>query len=309
MIKNFNEEFGLIYDNNQIKEKLLTLKVYNIFYDCIMEALPADDSNVIQYYESIIKDTFKMTVKMLSLDNKMNLDAKQFMQLYVWLFKFKCMDTQNKDDKYGIYGIICSFNNSFFDGSPLFDDEIIKAVNKFESISLAAKVNIMIRFYEYSRYVYHGLKLVFNEEVSSTLDSNISSMLLTKLEDYLKDALNKGIDLNESTTGLKTSMRTATKDYLMNILNNGGFGVDSHREDTWNKIFSSFNELERKFWSTFEIYCIIGDGENDSLENALKELNKDLTNSEDFINFYKNLFKKIKNVISTPVDDDTPVRR
>ncbi len=295
MNKDFKEEIDLISKNDQIKEKLLTMEVYNSFYNSILECLPVDNSDVMEYYKSILQDTFKKVISELSLQEKTSVDARQFMRAYIRLFEDECLRTR------AITGIIVSFNNSLGVDSPLFDDKIVKVIDSYETIPFDKKVEVIIQFDDYMRDVYHKLNMHLNKETGSRLKPNISAMLLAKLRDYL--AKNNGLDV--SADSLKAYMMLTTKDYLMNELNNGRLGFDSFNDNITEACYN-FSELEQKFWLVLGIYGIAVDDETFKSKESLSELLECLGLSVDeYLYMVKNVMEKLRNTLT---GNDSPKR-
>lgn len=299
MNKNFKEEIDLINKNDQIKEKLLTMEVYNSFYNSILECLPAGNPDVIEYYESILKDTFKTVISELSLQEKTSVDARQFMRAYIRLFGSKCIGVRALD------GVIVSFNNSFGVDSPLFDDKLVKVIDSYETIPFDKKVEVIIQFDDYMRDVYHKLNMHLNKETGSRLKPNISAMLLAKLRDYL--AKDNGLDV--SAAGLKAYMMSTTKDYLMNELNNGSLGFDSFNENITEACYN-FSEPEQKFWLVVGIYNIAFDDERYKSKESTPQLLEDLgLSADEYVSMAKSVMGKIRNTLMSNLsDDDSPKR-
>lgn len=254
MIKNFRKELDLVSSNNQISEKLMIFSLYNEFYNNIMGH---SDDSLIQYYSSFMEKTFELIVAGLNLQENTSVNAKQFMKVY-----FKTLKSTMPFAK----DIIMTFErklNSLIDANGY-----VNVIEKFDSIPLDTKVNIMVHFREYINSMYVTTIDLCGEENSKELRHNILEMLSTKLEEYLKDSLNKGIDSVSIIDNLKDILVAYTKEYLMNKLKNDEFGLNVFQDETTKHFFASFNEIEQKIWLMGMVYAIAGYDKNDkSREN------------------------------------------
>lgn len=260
MIKNFEKELNLISSNSQISEKLMFFSLYNEFYNNLMEDL--DDSSILMlYYSSIMEKTLELAVAELKLQENISVDAKQLMEIYLKRLKPKIPSY-----------IIIPFErelNSLIDANGY-----VNIIEKFDSIPLDTKVNIMVNYREYINSMYLTITKLCGEENSNELSNNLLEMLPIKLEEYLNDSLNKGIDSLNQIDNLKATLVVNTKDYLMNKLKNNEFGLNNIQDEIANHICANFNEKEQKILLMGLIYAIAGYNENDKSkeEEQIKEM-------------------------------------
>ena len=256
MIKNYRKELDLVSTNNQISEKLMIFSLYNEFFNDIMGNL---DDSFIQYYSSFTEKTFESVIAELNLREDINVNAKQFMKIY-----FKTLKSNMPFAKDSIMTFERNLD-SLIDASGY-----VNVIEKFDSIPLDTKINIMAHFREYINSMYLITIGLYGEENSKELRHNILEMLSIKLEGYLKDSLNKGIDSVSLIDNLKTTLAVYTKDYLMNKLKHDEFGLKFFQDETVKHFFASFNEIEQKIWLMGLIYAIAGYDKNDKSKEKEK---------------------------------------
>lgn len=259
MIKNFKEEIDLISKNDKITDKTLIIEAYTNFYNSTLGFLPADNPNTIEYYEAVLKNTFKMVVSLISLQEKASYDAKQFMTIY-----FKILESSIPFAK----DIIMIFEREM--NSLTAANEYANVIDKFASIPLDIKLSIMAHFREYINSMSLMTINLCGEEDSQELRHDILEMLSVKLEEYLKDGLNKGIDFANLIDNLKAKLTVYTKDYLMNKLKNGEFGIKDFQDETVKNFLVSCNENEQKIWLMGMVYAIAGYDKNDKSQEEEK---------------------------------------
>lgn len=260
MIKNFRKELKLVSNNSNISEKLMIISLYNEFFNYIMRDL---GESFIQYYSSFMEKTFESVIVELNLQEDISVNAKQFMKIY-----FKMLKPNMPFARY----IIMTFErklNSLIDASGY-----VNVIEKFDSIPLDTQINIMAHFREYINSMYHTTIELCGEENSRELRHNILEMLSVKLEKYLKDSLNKGIDSVNLIDNLKTTLAVYTKDYLMNKLKTDEFGLKIFQDETVKHFFASFNEIEQKIWLMGLIYAIADKNDKLKEKEKLREICK-----------------------------------
>ncbi len=246
MIKNFTEELELMNSNNCINEKLMVFSLYNEFYNDILAHI---DDNNINYYAPLMEKSFDLVVAVLNLQNNINVNAKQFMNLYLEVLnksRFSSMP-QTK-------GIIKTYKNEL--NSFIEANEYVNVIDKFNTISLDTKVNVMAQFREYINNMFITTINLYGEENSKDLRFNILDMQSTKLEEYLKDSIEKGNNENDIINNLKSTMAINTKDYLKNKLRNGDNSLKNFEDESFKQFFNDFNEIEQKIWLMGTIYGI-----------------------------------------------------
>lgn len=266
MIKNFRKELELISNNSQISEKLMIFSLYNEFYNDIM-----GNSNdyFAQHYAPFMEKTFELVAAGLNIQENISVNAEQFMKIYFKMLKKSMLS--NMPQVKSIISIYENELNSFIDAS-----KYVNVIEKFDSIPLDTKVNIMAHFREYINNMFLTTIDLCGEENSKELRHNILDMLSIKLEGYLKNNLNEGIDFVNLTDNLKPTMVIYTKDYLMNKLKNNEFGLNFFQDETTKQFFAGFNEIEQKIFLMGMIYSIAGYDKNDkSKQNEkIKEICK-----------------------------------
>lgn len=260
MIKNFKKELELINSNDFINEKLMIFSLYNEFYNDI---LGHADDYFIQYYAPFMEKNFELVVVGLNLKGNISVSAEQFMRIYFQMLKKSRLSSMPQAK-----GIINTFENelnSFIEAS-----EYVNVIEKFNSISLDTKVNIMAQFREYINNMFLITIDLYGEKNSKGLRHNILDMLSIKLEEYLKDSLEKGYNENDITNNLKPTMMVITKDYLMNQLENGDTSLIDFQDEATKKFFGGFKEIEQKIWLMGAIYIIAGYDRNDKSKDDEK---------------------------------------
>ena len=246
MIKNFTEELELMNSNNCINEKLMVFSLYNEFYNDILAHI---DDNNINYYAPLMEKSFDLVVAGLNLQHNINVNAKQFMNLYLEVLnksRFSSMP-QTK-------GIIKTYKNEL--NSFIEANEYVNVIDKFNTISLDTKVNVMAQFREYINNMFITTINLYGEENSKDLRFSILDMQSTKLEEYLKDSIEKGNNENDIINNLKSTMAINTKDYLKNKLRNGDNSLKNFEDESFKQFFNDFNEIEQKIWLMGTIYGI-----------------------------------------------------
>lgn len=260
MIKNFKKELELINSNDFINEKLMIFSLYNEFYNDI---LGHADDYFIQYYAPFMEKNFELVVAELNLKDNISVSAEQFMRFYFQMLKKSRLSSMPQAK-----GIIKTFENelnSFIEAS-----EYVNVIEKFSSISLDTKVNIMAQFREYINNMFLTTIDLYGEKNSKGLRHNILDILSIKLEEYLKDNLEEGYNENDITNKLKPTMMVVTKDYLMNQLGNGDTSLIDFQDEATKQFFGGFNEIEQKIWLMGAIYIIAGYDRNDKSKDDEK---------------------------------------
>lgn len=260
MIKNFKKELELINSNDFINEKLMIFSLYNEFYNDI---LGHADDYFIRYYAPFMEKTFELVVAGLNLKGNVSVSAEQFMRFYFQMLKKSRLSSMPQAK-----GIIKTFENelnSFIEAS-----EYVNVIEKFSSISLDTKVNIMAQFREYINNMFLTTIDLYGEKNSKGLRHNILDILSIKLEEYLKDNLEEGYNENDITNNLKPTMMVITKDYLMNQLGNGDTSLIDFQDEATKQFFGGFNEIEQKIWLMGAIYIIAGYDRNDKSKDDEK---------------------------------------
>ncbi len=260
MIKNFKKELELINSNDFINEKLMIFSLYNEFYNDI---LGHADDYFIRYYAPFMEKTFELVVAELNLKDNISVSAEQFMRFYFQMLKKSRLSSMPQAK-----GIIKTFENelnSFIEAS-----EYVNVIEKFSSISLDTKVNIMAQFREYINNMFLTTIDLYGEKNSKGLRHNILDILSIKLEEYLKDNLEEGYNENDITNKLKPTMMVVTKDYLMNQLGNGDTSLIDFQDEATKQFFGGFNEIEQKIWLMGAIYIIAGYDRNDKSKDDEK---------------------------------------
>ena len=307
MIKNFKKELELINSNNCINEKLMIFSLYNEFYNDI---LGHADDYFIQHYAPFMEKTFELVVAGLNLQDNISVSAEQFMRVY-----FKMLKKSRLSSMPQAKGIIKTFENelnSFIEAS-----EYVNVIEKFNSISLDTKVNIMAQFREYINNMFLTTIDLYGEKNSKGLRHSILDMLSIKLEEYLKDSLEKGYNENDITSNLKPTMMVITKDYLMDKLRNGDTSLIDFEDEAAKQFFDSFKEIEQKIWLMGLIYGI-ADYDKSKDNEKIKEMCELLGISK--LKYTKialsmgirsiKMMKKAMNEIDTETfDGDLPVKR
>ena len=156
MIKNFKKELELINSNNCINEKLMIFSLYNEFYNDI---LGHADDYFIQHYAPFMEKNFELVVAGLNLQDNISVSAEQFMRVYFQMLKKSRLSSMPQAK-----GIIKTFENelnSFIEAS-----EYVNVIEKFDSISLDTKVNIMAQFREYINNMFLTTIDLYGEENS-----------------------------------------------------------------------------------------------------------------------------------------------
>ncbi len=307
MIKNFKKELELINSNNCINEKLMIFSLYNEFYNDI---LGHADDYFIQHYAPFMEKTFELVVAGLNLQDNISVSAEQFMRVYFQMLKKSRLSSMPQAK-----GIIKTFENelnSFIEAS-----EYVNVIEKFNSISLDTKVNIMAQFREYINNMFLTTIDLYGEKNSKGLRHSILDMLSIKLEEYLKDSLEKGYNENDITSNLKPTMMVITKDYLMDKLRNGDTSLIDFEDEAAKQFFDSFKEIEQKIWLMGLIYGI-ADYDKSKDNEKIKEMCELLGISK--LKYTKialsigirsiKMMKKAMNEIDTETfDGDLPVKR
>lgn len=307
MIKNFKKELELINSNNCINEKLMIFSLYNEFYNDI---LGHADDYFIQHYAPFMEKTFELVVAGLNLQDNISVSAEQFMRVYFQMLKKSRLSSMPQAK-----GIIKTFENelnSFIEAS-----EYVNVIEKFNSISLDTKVNIMAQFREYINNMFLTTIDLYGEKNSKGLRHSILDMLSIKLEEYLKDSLEKGYNENDITRNLKPTMMVITKDYLMDKLRNGDTSLIDFEDEAAKQFFDSFKEIEQKIWLMGLIYGI-ADYDKSKDNEKIKEMCELLGISK--LKYTKialsmgirsiKMMKKAMNEIDTETfDGDLPVKR
>lgn len=307
MIKNFKKELELINSNNCINEKLMIFSLCNEFYNDI---LGHADDYFIQHYAPFMEKTFELVVAGLNLQDNISVSAEQFMRVYFQMLKKSRLSSMPQAK-----GIIKTFENelnSFIEAS-----EYVNVIEKFNSISLDTKVNIMAQFREYINNMFLTTIDLYGEKNSKGLRHSILDMLSIKLEEYLKDSLEKGYNENDITSNLKPTMMVITKDYLMDKLRNGDTSLIDFEDEAAKQFFDSFKEIEQKIWLMGLIYGI-ADYDKSKDNEKIKEMCELLGISK--LKYTKialsmgirsiKMMKKAMNEIDTETfDGDLPVKR
>ena len=259
MIKNFKKEIELISSNDRISEKLMIFSLYNEFYNSI---LGSADEYFIEHYVPFMEKTFESVAASMNLQENVNLNTEQFMRVYFQLLKKSRMSAMPQ-----VKGTVEYFENEL--NSFIERMGYVEVIEKFDSIPLSSKVDIMTQFREFINNMFRTTIELYGEESSKELRHNILDMLSDKLEQYLNDSLNQNVNTVNFSYNLKPMMMTSTKKYLMEKLRNGEFGFNGIKEEA-RDFFTSFNELEQKIWLLGAIYGIAGYDKNDKTKDNEK---------------------------------------
>lgn len=256
MVLNLNKEIKLVESNESIKEKLMIISLYNEFHNAI---LSSNDEFLESHYISLMEETFESVVNSLKTSEKKNITAKQFMKFY-----FKSL----KNDPLSGLSQPCKTIKIFEDNLDLFikSSEYVNAIDKFDTISFAGKVDIMSQFRDYLNDVFLNLVDLYGEEKSEDLRQSILIELSNKVEDFIKDSIDKGYTETIITKFTKPAMKIITKDYLMNQLKNNDTTLIDLQDEKTKKLLSNFKELEKKIFAMGMIYKISGYNSADKKE-------------------------------------------
>ncbi len=266
MIKNFKKELNAIKSSENINDKLVIFSIYDQFSNCVL-GIP--DDRVLMRYVPFMEKAFELVAVDLNLKGNVKVNAKEFMKVYFSTLKHSILSSMSP-----VASIISLFENNldYF----IEPCKYVNVIDGFESIPLDAKVKIMAEFREYINNIDFTTTELYGEASSRELRDSILNMLLAKLEEYLKDSLNKGVKPDKLTNNLKDTMMTSTKEYLINKFKNGEFGFENVEDEAAKKFFTSFNDIEQKIMLMGAIYEISGydkSSEKERMEEICELLN------------------------------------
>ena len=243
MILNLKEETKLIDSSDVFKEKLMTIALYNEFYN---GSLNNADDFLKDQYGAFMKKTFELVATGLIMQDKNNINAKQFMKPYLRLLKKHPFSDMSQPKN--MINLFEKKLDAFIESC-----EYVNRIDKFNNISLSGKVNIMSQFREYLNETFLKVYDIYCEEKSEEIRQNILDVLSIKIEEYLNHCSKFGYSEKEMADNIKPAMVIATKNYFINLLKNNNYSIDEINED-----INEFKGLERKIMTMGAIYHIAG---------------------------------------------------
>lgn len=296
MIKSFKKELKLIGSNKRITEKLMTIAIYNEFYNDIIETV---DPNLKEQYSAIMEKTFEVVVRGINSHKSRNITALKFMKLY-----FSAIRKNNLFTNEPFNQIINNIENQLPNASKTLS--FVPIIDQHQELPLEAKIDIMAEFRDYANNVlFISLKSIFE---SNTISNNVLNDLINKLSTYLKYCKNNNIDPNKISKNIKPIMMETAKNSLVYKLDGNEFmqKAENGNEFTY---YNSLNELEQKVWVMDTIYNIAGYDQDNNKERVkeicnflgISKLRYTLTNlamdlhALNTISKYKNNNNKTKN--------------
>ncbi len=298
MIKNFKKELNAIKSSENINDKLMIFALYNEFYNCVSGSL---DDRFLICYVPFMKKTFELVAASFNLKGNVKVNAKEFMKVYFSMLK--CSELSSMSPVKSIISLFENELDSFIETS-----KYVNVIDKFESIPLDTKVKLMAEFREYINNMYVTTIELYGEASSKELRNSILTMLLGRLDEYLKDSLNKGVKPNKLTNNLKDAMMTSTKEYLINKLKDGEFGFENVEDEAVKKFFTSYNDIEQKIMLMCAIYAISGCDKSSAKERMEEKCELLNISTAKYIEALRSICIRYSTVIDNTVyefDDET----
>lgn len=258
MIKNFKKETRLISANNRFPEKLLTLAIYNEFYNDIMEVTKENEK---AEYTALIEKTFDIVVRKINTRNNRNVSAEAFMKTY-----FSAIKTNKLFNTESTLRVINNIENLLSNAKNILS--FVPAVDNFEELTLDSKLNIILEFRDYIYSVWKNIMKIFGENTTSEFRSKLLNILTNHLGKYLMFCKEKNISPSDISKRIKATMMKVTKKFLIFKLNKGNLDVELIPNTPEFAFFDNFYDLEQKIWLMNIIYEITGF--NDKISNIKK---------------------------------------
>lgn len=300
MIKDFKKEIALIKDNDKINEKLMILSLYDEFFNYVSNS--SKDPSLNQY---AMENAFELIANRLKmLENDLTINAEKFMILYCGLLK-------NSDFANMFNSKTKKIISKFYNNLPKLIDsnKCAHILDQFDSISLEIKVDIMVKFREYTDKIFHSIDETIDEETSKDLKTNILDMLLSSLEDYLKENLKQDTNYN-IVNNLTPALMNTAKEYLLNKLNVNEIGIENIKDNEIRNFYFDCESIEQKAWLMMVMYTMVG-YDNVKIKIPKEELCEKLGISKLkftkislklFIHFVQESYKMIK---SSSINEDS----
>lgn len=260
MIKDFKRELKLFDLNDNINERLMVIALYNEFYN---DVLSQTEEEFIENTAQFMDKAFDVVIASLTLQDNKSINAAHFMKVYFQFLKRNILPGMSKVK--GIIKIHESSLNSFIEES-----DYVNVIEKYSSIPFDKKVSIMVQFREYINNMFLAITNMYGEENGKELRNRLYDMLSIKLDEYLKDSLDKGLNLDDIANNLNPTLVVTTKNYLMNQLRNGNDSLTNFIDVYFEEYLSNYNEIEQKIWVFAVIYYIAGYDKNDRSKNYEK---------------------------------------
>ena len=248
MKKDYKKELELINSNKRISERLMIIGLYNEFYN---EIVNNTEDNFIKHYASFMEKTFEIAAIGLEKNEKLSVNAKQFMEIFFEILKKNRLSNMSP-----AYEIIEKYEKEIKASSDKF--EYVNIIDKTDSISIDEKINIMLEFKEFIDNMNEKANFTFGKKNTKDLREKLLHLQIDKLKEFLKE--NNTIKNNDN---LKEVMMTSTKEYLIKRLINPEDGLKDIQDNNMNEFLSKFNETEKKLWLIGIIYGISGYDRND----------------------------------------------
>lgn len=264
MFKNFKKELRLIRANNRISEKLLTLAIYNEFYNDLMDITRED---LQEDYTLVIEKTFEVVVRSINSRNNRNVSAEKFMSIY-----FSAIKKNKLFNTPAALKVINTIESQL--GNAKDTLKFAPIVDNFQELTLDSKLDIMLEFREYANDLWMTINDLFGESKTANLRYNVFNVLNDHLAKYLKYCKAKNIAPNDISRRIRPMMMKVIKKYLMFELNHNRFGAQYVPNTSDFEFFNNFNDLEQKIWLMEVIYEIAGYSNNDKLidNKKIKEI-------------------------------------
>lgn len=264
MFKNFRKELRLIRANNRISEKLLTLAIYNEFYNDLMDTTRED---LQKDYTLVIEKTFEMVVRGINSCNNRNVSAEKFMSIY-----FSAIKKNKLFNTPAALKVINTIESQL--GNAKDTLKFAPIVDNFQELTLDSKLDIMLEFREYANDLWMTINDLFGESKTANLRYSVFNVLNDHLAKYLKYCKAKNIAPNDISRRIRPMMMKVIKKYLMFELNHNRFGAQYVPNTSDFEFFNNFNDLEQKIWLMEVIYEIAGYSNNDKLidNKKIKEI-------------------------------------
>lgn len=248
MIKNFKKETRLISTNNRLSEKLLTLAIYNEFYNDIMEVI---NENEKAEYTALIEKTFDIVVRKINNRNNRNVSAESFMKIY-----FSAIKTNKLFNTESTLRVINNIENSLSNAKSIVP--FVPAVDNFEELTLDSKLNIILEFRDYTYNVWRNITEIFGENTTREFRSKVLNVLTNHLGKYLMFCKEKNVSPSDISKRIKSTMMKVTKKFLIFKLNKGDLAAELIPNTPEFNFFNNFNDLEQDIWLMNIIYEIAG---------------------------------------------------
>lgn len=247
MIKSFKKELRLIRGNKRFTEQLLTLSIYNEFYNDIMDTI---DPRLSDLYSEVMEKTFELVVRSINSHKARFITAEKFMNLYFSAIRKNEFFNTPKTSQ-----AIENIEKDLYKAEEILPFAPI--IDQFEELTIDSKLDIMLEFREYIAKEWNEINATFGN-YSPSLCGSILGILTNHLEKYLKHCKAENVTPRDIIEGVKPLVMSISKKFLLYKLDKNELPIPYLQDSLESEFFMSLNDLEKRIWLTEIVYAITG---------------------------------------------------